>query len=46
MCEYNQGAEMGEDTRNALQSPRQASTELSAPEARPQKPDHYEVFHS
>lgn len=35
MCEYNQGVEMGEDTRNALQSPRQASTEFSAPEEGP-----------
>lgn len=35
LCKYNQGAEMGEDTKNALQSPKPASSEFSAPEQDP-----------
>lgn len=35
MLKYDQGAEMGEDTRNALQSPKPASSEFPAPEQDP-----------
>lgn len=35
LCKYNQGAEVGEDTRNALQNPKPAGSEFSFHEQDP-----------